>query len=240
MISMAPEDRDALAIEYAAGLLEQHGQRIETMMEDDPVLTSRVFHWRSHFVELDYTAAPIPAPARLWARIQNGVELAAQETPARQAPAASAASRLWESLPVWRWSALAAGAAALILAVGLTVQTMRIPAPAVMVAVLQQDDGRPGAIVEAFADGTVRLIPVQQIDVPQGRALQVWTKRNDEEGPISVGLIDQARTLKLDLGKLPAPVDGQLFEITLEPENGSPTGRPTGPILMKGLTADTL
>jgi anti-sigma-K factor RskA len=25
-----------------------------------------------------------------------------------------------------------------------------------------------------------------------------------------------------------------LFEITLEPVGGSPTGRPTGPILMKG------
>jgi anti-sigma-K factor RskA len=28
----------------------------------------------------------------------------------------------------------------------------------------------------------------------------------------------------------------QLFEITLEPENGSTMGRPTGPILYVGLT----
>ena len=37
----------------------------------------------------------------------------------------------------------------------------------------------------------------------------------------------------------PASVDAewrQLFEITLEPENGSPTGRPTGPILYVGRT----
>jgi anti-sigma-K factor RskA len=39
---------------------------------------------------------------------------------------------------------------------------------------------------------------------------------------------------------LPGPGPDQLFEITLEPRTGSPTGRPTGPILYKGLTAPTL
>lgn len=32
----------------------------------------------------------------------------------------------------------------------------------------------------------------------------------------------------------------QLYEITLEPEGGSPTGRPTGPVLMKGLATTPL
>ena len=36
---------------------------------------------------------------------------------------------------------------------------------------------------------------------------------------------------------LPVPADAQLYEITLEPEGGSPTGRPTGPIIAKGLAA---
>jgi anti-sigma-K factor RskA len=36
---------------------------------------------------------------------------------------------------------------------------------------------------------------------------------------------------------LSAPSIGQLFEITLEPSSGSPTGRPTGPVLFKGNTA---
>jgi anti-sigma-K factor RskA len=33
---------------------------------------------------------------------------------------------------------------------------------------------------------------------------------------------------------LPEPVAGQLYEITLEDEGGSATGRPTGPILGVG------
>ena len=34
--------------------------------------------------------------------------------------------------------------------------------------------------------------------------------------------------------RLPEPKAGQLYEITLEPAPGSPTGRPTGPILVTG------
>jgi anti-sigma-K factor RskA len=52
--------------------------------------------------------------------------------------------------------------------------------------------------------------------------------------------MDQARTLKLDLARLRRPDAGHLFEITVEPPGGSPTGRPTGPILMKGLASQAL
>ncbi len=46
--------------------------------------------------------------------------------------------------------------------------------------------------------------------------------------------------MSLNLSNLPSTGPNQLFEITLEPKTGSPTGRPTGPILMKGLTTPTL
>jgi anti-sigma-K factor RskA len=59
-------------------------------------------------------------------------------------------------------------------------------------------------------------------------------------GPRSVGLIHEARSLRLNLENLPRPGPNQLFEITLEPADGSPTGRPTGPILMKGSTSTAL
>jgi anti-sigma-K factor RskA len=47
--------------------------------------------------------------------------------------------------------------------------------------------------------------------------------------------------LKQERGEnAPPPGPDQLFEITLEPAGGSPTGRPTGPILFKGNTTQTL
>ena len=106
------------------------------------------------------------------------------------------------------------------------------------VAVLVNDTTKEaGAIVNAFADGRVEMIPLKPIEVPAGRTLQVWTLWDRAIGPKSVGLTGQARTLQLDLQSLPKTIQDQLFEITLEPEGGSPIGRPTGPILFKGNAA---
>ena len=111
----------------------------------------------------------------------------------------------------------------------------------IYVAILIDDATRQaGAVVNAFADGRVEMIPLVEMNVPDGRALQVWTLWNREIGPRSVGLLSRATAIQLDLEKLPGTTADQLFEITLEPAGGSPTGRPTGPILYKGTTARTL
>ena len=97
-----------------------------------------------------------------------------------------------------------------------------------------------GAIVNAFSNGRVELIPLRPIEVPAGRTLQVWTLWDRAVGPKSIGVTGQSRTLQLNLESLPETVQNQLFEITLEPEGGSPIGRPTGPILFKGNAARAL
>ena len=90
---------------------------------------------------------------------------------------------------------------------------------------------------EIFGSDDYVLLPLTSINVPEGKALEVWTLPSRERGPVSVGLMNQARTLTLSLKDLPMPRPDQLFEITLEPATGSPTGRPTGPVLFKGNTA---
>lgn len=108
-----------------------------------------------------------------------------------------------------------------------------------MVAVLLTDTNIAAAVVNTFADGRVELLPLQDIGVPQGGALEIWTLWDRAVEPRSVGLIDRARAVPFRLGNLPLGAD-QLFEITIEPATGSPTGRPTGPIVAKGLTARRL
>jgi anti-sigma-K factor RskA len=145
-------------------------------------------------------------------------------------------SSLWNSLLALRITALAASLAAVVLAVGLAFAIRSAHQAPTMIAVLL-DGNRAGAVVEAFADGRVVLRPLTGIDVPAGRAIQVWTLPSRERGPVSVGLMSRARTLQLSLQDLPTPKLDQLFELTLEPETGSPTGRPTGPVLFKGNTS---
>jgi anti-sigma-K factor RskA len=70
--------------------------------------------------------------------------------------------------------------------------------------------------------------------VPGDKTIQVWTLPSKDVGPVSLGLIDGVRSARLDGPALPTPRSDQLYEITLEQAGGSPTGRPTGPILAKG------
>ena len=87
--------------------------------------------------------------------------------------------------------------------------------------------------------GPVRDSKLLGMPVPEGKALEIWTLWDRAVGPRSVGLIDRARTTPLRLDQLPLGRD-QLFEITIEPATGSPTGRPTGPIVAKGTTSQAL
>jgi anti-sigma-K factor RskA len=87
--------------------------------------------------------------------------------------------------------------------------------------------------VNVSADGRAELKPLKGFEVPAGKAIEIWTLWDRAIGPRSIGLISTTRGAKLDLTKLPRQ-PGQLFEMTLEPATGSPTGRPTGPILTKG------
>ena len=191
-----------------------------------------------------------PSPA-LWQRIADATKTA----PIDALPSARAALRgatLWDDIRFWRVAGIGGALAALLFAVIMigaltTSRHLRndlialAQSKPVYVAVLVNDATKEaGAIVNAFSNGRVELIPLRPIEVPAGRTLQVWTLWDRAVGPKSIGLTGQSRTLQLNLKSLPETVQNQLFEITLEPEGGSPIGRPTGPILFKGNAARTL
>ena len=238
------DDREALAAHYTIGLAEPAERaEAESLYADDQDFRRAVERWQQHFAPLDNTAAEITPAPRLWDRIDASIARAAANA-AAPAPArsgfAAALTGLWDSLKFWRIGGMAAAAAALALAIALgSLINRAAPAPVLIAVLIKENATTPAAIVSAFADGTVELVPLENIDVPAGRALEIWTLWDRQRGPVSVGLMDKARTIKLKLGNMPRNA-GQLFEITLEPATGSPTGRPTGPILMKGLATTAL
>lgn len=260
---MTDDAQDRLAAEYAMGLLDADEAALaEALLADDPVFAGLVEDWRARLLELDATA-PAEAPdPHLWSRIEAGLAqpagagdgASAARTPIAPAspPAALGPDAPDMTAPIdlaerrrarqqgvglWRAAAVTATAAAVVLAVALATVIRTLDRAPVLVTVLLAEPGRPAAVVNTFPDGRTELVPLTTVDVPAGKALQVWTLYDRERGPVSVGLIDVMRSIELGLEGLPRPAEDQLFEITLEPAGGSPTGRPTGPILMKG-TAD--
>jgi anti-sigma-K factor RskA len=236
---MSADERDRLASEYVLGLLDaEEMRRCEERLVRDAGLAVQVELWRARLAELDATAAPVTPDPALWPRIEAALGPVAPATPRRVARPSRLAT-WWQSLSLWRFYGLAASAALVLLAIG-TAQLARQAAQApVLVAVLLSDQNQPAAVVNAFRDGRTELLALSALKAPEGKSLQVWTLWDRERGPVSVGLLEAMRNVELSVEGLPRPAAAQLYEVTLEPAGGSPTGRPTGPILMKGNASPT-
>lgn len=230
-----PAERNALAGEYVLGTLsaEDHAA-VAAALPQHAALRADVYAWQDRLLALSAQAAPAePAPG-VWTRLSLALD-ARRPAAARPDPARVP---WWQGLRFWQGLSAAGLAASLVLALRLL---MPLPADegARYLAVLQSPDASrtTGWVVELQAGHTLRLVPVGDTPpVPAGRALQFWTKPQGAAGPTSLGLVRAGQTLELPVARLPAVGAQQLFEITLEPEAGSPLDRPTGPILFVGRT----
>ena len=141
----------------------------------------------------------------------------------------------WNSVKLWRGLAGSGFAAAAVLAAVLVSRLDVVPAaPQYLVVLVAPQDKAPGWVVQASGPKSLCLIPLGQVDVPAEKSLQFWTKGDNWNGPVSLGLVKPGQTIQIPLDKLPPLQPNQLFELTLEPANGSPTNRPTGPIQFIG------
>lgn len=239
-------DRTATTGEYVLGTLspEDHATFVRALAQD-PALRAEVHAWQDRLLGLSAHAAPVTPSLELWRRIDSSVATAqtAREDRAAIVP-------WWHRVRLWQGASGLAFAACLVMAVLLAARPSDpgpgpgptlAPAPAVgarYLAVLQGPDSlTAGWVVEVQSSGRLRLVPIAPIGViPTGRSMQFWTKAPGAAAPTSLGLVRAGRTLELTVTHLPGVVPQQLFELTLEPEDGSPLGRPTGPILYVGRT----
>lgn len=242
---MTETDRDHTA-DYVLGLMEpEAAARFEAAMAADPSLEASVHRLAAQLSALDRTVDAEPVSSGLWDRIEARLDaepepLAAAPQPGNVTPLRPGPRPARSVRPAWQLLPLAASvlvAAGIGYFAGWTTRPAAPGpgAPVVVAILLSEADQSPGAIIEAFADDRVRVLPLEAFEVPEGRVLELWTLPDPATGPVSLGRFDSPRSIVLSGPDLPRPGSGQLYEITLEPAPGSPTGRPTGPILVKGL-----
>lgn len=220
---------------YVLGLMDDTDRdAFEQELQADEALLRAVGESRDRFLELDLAGNASIVSADLWTRIERRLEGQTVEPDiAAPSPSSHATPANDNGLVRWKRAALSATAASLMLVAGLTYTLTNRPEPQV-IAILMDDAGEAIVMIEDFGNDAARVTPLVDVTVPADRSLQVWTLPSKEMGPVSLGVLGDWRTVTVSGPDLPAPHEAQLYEITVEPMGGSPTGRPTGPILGKG------
>ncbi|MEH6566849.1 MAG: anti-sigma factor [Halopseudomonas sp.] len=230
MIPEAAEPRRALIGEYVLGLLEEpEASEVRALIAQDRDAARMALEWEQHLLELADELPPQSPSLQLWQRVQQSLGWAPPPS-----AAASGLTPWWDSLGLWR---LTSGALALLVLLSWLPAVLRdAPAGPSYTAVLQVpgESARPGWVVKVDSDGALTLESLVADQIPADRAVQFWTLIDPKDGPRSLGLIEPGKGVTLNAEQIGAVQAGQLFELTLEPQGGSPLDRPTGPVLYIG------
>ncbi|MGM0826192.1 MAG: anti-sigma factor [Pseudomonadota bacterium] len=227
------EDDHALAGEYVLGTLSSEQRKaVEARLEHEPELQRAVAAWEERFFPYTALVEPVPPSEYLWPRIERSLKMSSAP---RRASVTMPPRRRWiNRLHFWQGAAGIGMAAALVMGVMLTQVSTPPTTPEYMVVLLAPQTQSAGWVVQASTRQEIELIPLGTFDVPDGKALEFWTKADEWQAPVSLGLVEPGQPIRLRLDELPPLEDNQLFELTLEDDTGSPTGLPTGPIQFIG------
>lgn len=213
--------RRALAADYAIGLMPATARRrFDALLLEDAALRVELGHWQEALASLTGSVPERPVPKHIWAGIKARIDPQVLHVPAKK--------------PFWMNFRLLAAACAVVVAVlvGVLYQP-DIEYNATLVAANQQ----PALQIKAFGDH-LQVEPLSLAAVEPTRALELWAIAPGGK-PVSLGLVPTSGKGRIQLSKaqqalLNAPLT---LAVSLEPQGGSPTGQPTGPVLYQGALA---
>lgn len=242
-------DREALAAEYALGVLDAAERRTaEDLVASDAGFAAEVARWRAELAPIVETAPAIAVPADLWSRIDAQIAPPVVRA-AEPAPAVVEKPGLWASLAFWRGLSFAtAGAAAVFAALLVSPQTA--PAPtAAEPAGFQQAVTEPMSAAPIAMEGGAALLaasydpshrqfivtPTGKYELQPSQVLELWIIVGDK-APRSLGVIDAAnpRAYAMPEDVRSDLAAGATLAVSIEPTGGSPTGAPTGAVVASG------
>ena len=206
---------DALASEYALGTLRGHARlRFEKRLQQEPELAARVASWQTMLAGLDSHLRPEIPPEHVWKKI--ALNLPAQK-------------RVKRVNPYLGWL-VAAGVAAFTLVSHYSHRPEQF-SPLVTLADAQQHGHW---VVSRSSDRRyLQLSPLKPVAINASRSLQLWLIPAGQS-PVSLGLLADHAATQIEMDNR-AFAAGATLAISLEPQGGSPTGQPTGPVLYSGM-----
>ena len=222
-----PEEKDLDAAERALGTEPRDTESAEERR-------ARAV-WDDKLAPLALAAPPVAPPADMFQRIERGLEGEAET--AKIIRLAERRARRWRAVAI----ATSGIAACLLVVIGTALLSLSDgllytpPVTRHYVALMTPQGGGPGMTINiSYGDkeGMPDLVTINpyQVDVPQGRALELWQIPAGGT-PKSLGIIDLANPMHAINTSLQP---GDTMAITVEPPGGAPGGVPSGPPILSG------
>jgi len=223
-----PEVLDPLAATYVLGLLRGRARaRFDRLCAARPLLLAARQRWEDQFLPLALSLAPVAPGADHWPAIQRRI--------ARGDPSAPAGESRGPRLAARRWWSLAAAAS--VIAVALLIGKLTIwsePEWRAM-AVLAQANATPLWRVERTADSRRLVIhTVGPVQIAATRSYELWALPGGGAPPVSLGLLPVQGKIEraLTAEQRQWLQKAMQVAVSVEPAGGSPTGLPTGPVII--------
>jgi len=254
------DDREVLAAEYVLGTLDaEERQRAQTLIQTDAGFAALVRGWEQRLGELNATIPSVEPPPEVFDRIRQGLGNAPGSAQVIALDLMRARLKGWRNFGTGM-AALAAALAALLVTSVMrpdllparlrpsprVVEVARTEKPADtagrLVAVLQKDASSPAFILTVDIEQRTMTVRRVAAEEQAGKSYELWLVSKQFPKPRSLGLVGSKEfTTGTTLANFqPDTISDATYAISLEPEGGSPTGEPTGPVLWGGKLIETL
>lgn len=215
---------DILAAEFVLGVLPVAEQAaLARRVERDVIFARLVAEWDERLSPMADGFLPQTLPPAIKRALD--LRIFGQLAPARP--------RFWDRLGIWRGIAGAAVAAFLM---AMVLPALQPPTPGERLAASLTADGSGVTYLVVYdaATGNASLAHMTG-DPVEGRDFQLWVARG-AEAPVSLGVIPAGVSTRVTVTDATRDLmtTAAHMAISLEPQGGSPTGQPTGPVLAVG------
>ncbi len=227
-----PEEKWIEAGEYVLGVLEgEELRRVEHYGAQEESWHQACLFWESRLAPLVFALPPLAPPRRLW----NSIEAKLDEEGAQ----GSLFGNFFQSLKFWRPLGVMTTVLAMFLAFYVARGLWQSPsAPAEpMVAWVGQAKQSPLWMLSVHPEKKMlKARALQSMDAPPGKSMELWMLPGEGRAPVSLGLMPRVGEAQWQVSEsvMLALNSGMGLAVSMEPEGGSSTGVPTGPVLYQG------
>lgn len=229
-----PQLRRMLAAEYVLGTLRGAARkRFERLAAADAALRAEQHAWEVRLAGLAGQVPPVAPRETVWIGLQRRLERG-NTVPLRPAAPPPAAARS----PIWR---VGAGIAVMVVMAVVMIMTQRQPSLPTSVTQAGPAYVAQLAVPNSTMHWTVRVMPdsgqmtvLASGEYPQlgAHSMELWWI--SPQGPVAIGVLPVQGSGSMALPKELRAAGGITLAVSLEPVGGSPTGKPTGPVLTSG------